>query len=62
MNEVYKKVKEFKSKYPLTVAFRIKKHAAVVDMHLSKDEKLIYAFCGQKNDSSFMIIDRKSVV
>lgn len=57
MNEVYKLVKEFKKKFPLTIAFRTKRHASVVNMHVGDDEKVIYAFCGQKNRQSLMIIN-----
>lgn len=57
MSDVYQKLKEFKSKYPNTVAFRTKKHARVIDMHLNPDEKVLFVFCGQKNTSSFTIIN-----
>ena len=51
MNQnVYQKVKEFKKKYPTTVAWRLKKHSKIVEKHLNKGEKVLYAFCGQKND------------
>jgi hypothetical protein len=56
-NDVYKKVREFKDKFKGTVAFRLKKHASVVQMHLNPDERLLYAFCGQKNYSSLMFIN-----
>lgn len=62
MNDVFKAVKEFKSKFPLTVAFRIKKHSKVIDMHLNPNEKIIYAFCGQKNVSSFIFINSCVIV
>ena len=57
MNNVYKMVSKFKNDYKGTVAFRIKKHAEVVQKHLNPDEKLIFAFCGQKNYSSLMLIN-----
>lgn len=53
----YKFVYEFKKKYPKTIAFRTKKHAHVIDLHLNEDEEVIYAFCGQDNVSSFIIIN-----
>lgn len=55
--DVYKMVKKFKTKFKGTVAFRIKEHAAVVQKHINPDEKLLYAFCGQKNYSSLMFIN-----
>ena len=57
MNKCYDMVREFKDKYPITVCFRLRKHCRIVDMHLNPDEKLLYAFAAQKNDSSFMIIN-----
>ena len=55
-NEVYEKVKEFKRKYPRTIAWRLKKNSKVVQMHLNPGEKVLYAFCGQKNDNPLDII------
>lgn len=52
---VYKKVKKFKTEYPSTVAFRIKSHCKVIDLHLNPDEKVLYAFCGQKNNHFYDI-------
>ena len=54
---VYKYVKEFKLKYKKTVAFRLKSHCKVIDLHLNPDEKVLYAFPAQDNRSSFMIIN-----
>lgn len=55
-NDVYNKVKEFKRKYPRTIAWRLKKNSKVVQMHLNPGEKVLYAFCGQKNDNPLDII------
>ena len=54
---IYKKVMNFKKKYPLTIAFRLKKHAKVVEDVIDKDEKVLYAFCGQRNDSTHLLFD-----
>ena len=51
MGKVYRDVLDFKSKYPITVAWRLKKHSAIVELHLNPDEEALYSFCGQKNDS-----------
>lgn len=53
---VYQKVKEFKNKYPMTISWRLKKHAKVVEEHLNSDEKVLYAFAAQKNDNPIDII------
>ena len=57
MNEVYRMVRRFKRKFPRTIAFRTSAHASVVEEHLNPGEKVSYAFCAQKNISSFMIIN-----
>ncbi len=55
MGSVYKKVLKFKNKYPWTICWRLKHHAQVVEKHLHSDEEVLYAFCAQKNDSTFSI-------
>ncbi len=57
MSGCYEFVWKFKRKYPLTVAFRMKKHASIVDKHLNTDERIIYAFPAQKNDNSFLLFN-----
>jgi len=52
MGEVYKRVKEFKTKHPMTVAWRLKANSRVVEKHLNPDEYVIYAFPAQKSVSS----------
>ena len=53
MNKCYEMAKNFKKKYPLTICFRLKKHCKVVDEHLNKGEKVLYAFAAQKSSSVF---------
>ena len=47
----YELVREFLRKYPMTIAWRVKQHCKIIDKHLNPDEKLLYIFAGQKNDS-----------
>ena len=54
MGIVYDKVCDYRAKYPGNVAFRVKKHAKVVERHLNPDEKVLFAFCGQKNEHSLL--------
>lgn len=56
MTGLYEKVRMFKDKYPMTVAWRLKQHCKVVELHLNPDEEVIYAFAAQKNDNPFDII------
>ena len=40
---------QFKKKYPMTVAWRLKSHSKVIAKHLSSDEAILYVFAGQKS-------------
>lgn len=62
MKSCFDYVREFKSKYPETLAWRIKKHSAVMDKHINPDEKILYAFAGQKNDRAIDIFNTYVVV
>lgn len=55
--KIYNMVSKFKKKYPRTIVFRLKKHAAVIENILDDDEEVYYTFCGQRNDSHTMIFD-----
>ncbi|MDD2435287.1 MAG: PH domain-containing protein [Bacilli bacterium] len=59
---LYDKLKTFKRKYPLTICWRLKSHAKIIDMHLNPGEEVRYAFAAQKNDSFFDIISTYVVV
>lgn len=56
MSIVYEKAKEFKKKYPLTVAWRLKSHSKIIDLHLNPGEEVKYVFACQKNDNPIDII------
>jgi len=55
MGEVYTKLKEFKAKHPLTVAWRLKAHSKVIEKHLNPGEQVNYIFAAQRGYSSFDI-------
>lgn len=55
MGKCYDMVREFKRKYPLTIAFRLSHHCAIIEKHLNPDEEILYAFPAQKNSSVFEI-------
>jgi len=59
---VYEKVLEFKNKYGMSIAWRLKKNSRVVEAHLNPDEKVLYAFAAQKNNSVFDIFSTAVVV
>lgn len=50
---VYEMVREFKNKYNMSVAWRLKKNSKVIQMHLNPDESLLYVFTAQKNNNPF---------
>lgn len=62
MTMVYNKLKEFKSKYPATISWRMKSHAKVVEKHLNPGEEVRYAFPAQKGTSSMDIFSTFAVV
>ena len=47
MNYICEHAKEFKKRYPMTVAWRLNSHSKVIKKHLSSDEAILYA--GQKS-------------
>ena len=51
MGKVLEKALEFQNKYSSTIAWRVKRHAKVVDDYLNPDEEVLYAFCAQKNET-----------
>lgn len=53
MNSVYEKALEYKKKYPLTIAWRLKAHCKIVEKHLNPGEEVLYAFAAQKNANPF---------
>ena len=59
---VYNLVCRFKRKYPMTIANCLKRHSIVANSIIDKTEKVLYAFCGQKNDTHGMIFDTCVVV
>lgn len=62
MSKTFELAKEFKRKYPSTIAWRIKSHCNVIDKHLNPGEEVLYVFFGQKNKSSLDIINTNIVV
>lgn len=59
---VYKKIKEFKDRYPKTIAWRIKAHSQVIETHLNPGEIIQYAFAAQKNDNPLDVITTYAIV
>ena len=62
MNETYIKLKEFKTKYPSTVAWRLKAHSKVIEKHINPGEYVKFVFAAQKGHSSFDIFSTFVVV
>lgn len=62
MGKVYSLAKEFKRKYPNTIAWRIKSHSKVIEKHLNPNEEVLYVFLGQKNRSSLDFTNTNIIV
>lgn len=62
MSDAYRLAKAFKKKYKKTIAWRIKSHCKIIDMHLNSDEKVKYVFLGQKNNGSFDFVNTNVIV
>ena len=56
MASVFDKVVAFKKRYPMTVGWRLRKNASIIERHLNPDEQVLYVFCAQKNDNPLDII------
>ena len=60
MNEavdfIYRKAKEFRRRFPLTLAFRLKAHSKILAKHLNNGEKILYVFTAQKGGSNLDIV------
>ena len=50
-------VKKFLTKYPFTIAWRVKQHSSIIDKHLNPGEEILYIFAGQKNDRAVDIMN-----
>ena len=53
---IYRNARKFRRKYPLTIAFRLKKHSKILAKHLNDGEKIRYVFACQKGPSSYDIV------
>lgn len=62
MGKCYEMVREFKKKYPMTIAFRLSKHCEIIEKHLNPGEQVLYAFAAQKNTSVLEIFYTNVVV
>lgn len=61
-DKIYSEVKEFKRKYPKTVAFRLKQHAKMIAKFIDDDEEVRYVFAAQKNFRSYEFINTNIIV
>ena len=51
MKDVYTYALEFKKKYPMTVAWRLKQNSKIIEKHVNPDERVTYAFVAQKGNN-----------
>ena len=62
MKNIYEKIMEFKNKYSGTIAFRLDKHASVLENYINSDEEVLYAFCAQINAEWYDICSSCAIV
>ena len=55
-------LREFRSKYPMTIGWRFEQNSKIVLKHLYDDEEILYAFYAQKNDNPFNILGTGVIV
>jgi len=56
MSGTYQKALEFKKKFPMTIAWRLKRHSKIIDKHLNPGEEIIYVFAAQKNNNPLDVL------
>lgn len=62
MKNIYEKIINFKNKYSGTIAFRLDKHAKVLENYINDDEEVLYAFCAQLNSEWYDICSSCAIV
>lgn len=62
MGKVYAKVMDFEKRHFGGITWRVKQHAKVVEDYINPDEKVLYAFCAQKNETITEIFNTYAVV
>lgn len=55
LEEIYKRTNDFLKRYPFTIAWRLRQHAKIMAKHINPNERIIYVFTAQKNDSALDI-------
>lgn len=60
--DVYQSIKQFRSQYPMSIGWRLKKHARIIEKHLNPDEEIRFAFAAQKNNNPLDIFTTYAVV
>ena len=61
-NTIYNKIKDFKKRFPTTIAWRLKAHSKVAAEHINDDEEVLYAFAAQKLPSVFNVTSTYVIV
>ena len=61
-NTIYNKLKDFKKRFPSTVAWRLRAHSKVAAEHINDDEEVLYAFAAQKLPSVFNVTSTYAIV
>lgn len=62
MATIYEQIVRFQRMFPMTVGWRLKKNASVVEKHLNPGEEAIYCFVAQKSFHCYDIFQTCAVV
>lgn len=62
MGKIYNSILSFEKKYFGGITWRIRQHSKVVEDFINADEKVLYAFCAQKNESFTEIFNTYAIV
>ncbi len=61
MISIYERALEFKKRYPITIAWRLKRNSKIVEKYLGTNEKVLYVFVAQKNNNPIDILSTSVV-
>lgn len=61
-NKIYNLARDFKRKYPKTIAYRLRAHAKIATKFIGEDENIKYVFPAQKNYKSLELFDTYLII
>lgn len=59
---VFEMARNFRHRYPITIAWRLRRNSSVIEKHLNPGERIKYLFVGQKNNKFYDIFSTGIIV